>query len=77
MRGLGWRCVPQVQISVFCERKKKHFALSPGLEVLTACPEHITHCVIGLKSEKVVPTAHRNVSLESQLAVLGGGGEMV
>lgn len=66
MRGLGWRRVPQVQINVFCERKKKNpfHSLSPGLEVLTACSQHITHCVIGPKSEKVVPTAQKNVSLE-------------
>lgn len=65
MSGLGWRRVPQVQINVLCEREKKTFrSVSPGLEVLTACSQHITHCVIGPKSEKVVPTAQKNVSLE-------------
>lgn len=74
MRGLGWRRVPQVQVNVLCERKKNPFrSLNPGLEVLTACSQHITHCVIGPKSEKVVLTAQKNVSLEQQLAEPGEG----
>lgn len=59
-------CATSTDQCVLSEGKKKTTFrfLSPGLEALTACSQHITHCVIGPKSEKVVPTAQRNVSLE-------------
>lgn len=41
-------------------KKKSFSSLSRGLKVLTACCQHITHCVIGQKSGNVVPNTQSN-----------------
>lgn len=41
-------------------KKKSFSSLSPGLRVLTACSQHITHCVLGQKSGNDVSTAQTN-----------------
>lgn len=60
MRVLSWIRAPQQQFSELCEGGKSFCSLCSGLEVLTACSQHITHCVIGQKRENVALTSQRN-----------------
>lgn len=60
-------------INLLREVKKKSFcSLSLGLQVLTACSEHITQRVLGQESGNGVATAHTNGKLGGAADGRGG-----